>query len=75
MPPIFVSFDDSYSIPNLKTWLLMRKCSPGGRKNENRVGEKKVQVLKLKGRVDSREGDLFHFYTSLKQKVTMLGEN
>ena len=44
-----------------------------GRKNENQVGEKKVQVLSLKGRLDSREGDLFHFYTSLKQKVTLLG--
>ena len=45
----------------------------GGRKNTNRAGEKKVQVLTLKGRFESREGDLFHFYASLKQKVTMLG--
>ena len=42
-------------------------------KNANQVGENKVQVLILKGRLDSREGDLFHFHTSLKQKVTMLG--
>ena len=75
MPPSFISFDYSFSIPSLKTWLLMWKCSPGGRKNENRAGEKKVQVLTLKGRLDSREGDLFHFYTSLKHKVTMLGKN
>ena len=75
MPPSFVSFNiDSSSIPNLKTWLLMWKCSPGGgRKNENWAGEKKVQVLTLKWRLDSREWDPFHFYTSLKQKVTMLG--
>ena len=51
----------------------MGKCSQGGRKNKNRAGEKKVQVITLKGRLESREGDLFHFYTSLKWKVTMLG--
>ena len=44
-------------------------------KNANQVGENKVQVLILKGRLDSREGDLFHVYTSLKQEVTMLGKN
>ena len=53
----------------------MQKCSPGCRKNENHASEKKVQVLTLKGRFDSREGDPFHFYTRLKHKVTMLGEN
>ena len=50
----------------------MSKCSPGG-VGRTGIGQAKVQVLTLKGRLESREGDLFHFYTSLKQKVTLLG--
>ena len=39
-----------------------------GRKNENRVGEKNVQVLTLKGRLDSREGDLIFSLHKLETK-------
>ena len=66
MPPSFVSSDDYSSIPNLKSWLLIENVHQGGRKNENQAGEKKVQVLTLKRRLDSREGDLFHFLHKLE---------
>ena len=53
MPPSFISFDDSSSIPNLKNLVTNVKIfTRGGRKNENREGSSYNSKVKtrLKGR-------------------------